>query len=384
MRLEANLTALRGGGARDHLVADDHPVVQPDDPIPYCGGLRIVRHHHHRQAPLPGGLADELEHLLPGPGVQIPGGLVRQQQRRQQVKELEHEPEPVPPKPGKLAVIHPRQLAALDGDRAPAGHVQRAQQVEQRALPGARGPHHREKLPPRDVQLRHGESPHLRLPAAVDLRDVPHIDHISAIPSFSAQPTSPLGRRIRTKLPSASSTRTFNPACPSKATRAFAAGSSLACSVGVITTASRTVLATYACTPPSSPEGPAPRMSAPAASASAARRRRATRKALSTANANTHAPRKIHDTTSAGNATARRCTNGSPSPPTTRSSWRARATSRLARTSSLPGIARRARSRYSTACPRSPLRRYAVPRLYSTSGPSSPRSTRRVHASIAR
>src|SRR5581483_2915377 len=61
-------------GARQLL--DDVAVREEEDPVGDRGRARVVRDHHRRLSPILYRLAEELEDLAAGPRVEVPGGLV--------------------------------------------------------------------------------------------------------------------------------------------------------------------------------------------------------------------------------------------------------------------------------------------------------------------
>ncbi len=114
----------------------------------------------------------------------------RQQQRqfdvafggehRHQVVELEHEADiaraPFRQLPGRELV----DAAAADQDLARGGLVEAADQVQQRGLAGARGPHQRHEVALGDVEREPLQHRHLLLAALVDLAHVAHLHHCLA------------------------------------------------------------------------------------------------------------------------------------------------------------------------------------------------------------
>ena len=142
------------------------------DPLPLAAGQR------GGQEPRPVGEPDPLQQLLRTP----PGGPRRAsgQQRRQldvldggellhQVEGLEDEADIGAPHPGQGLLADVVDAATVQPDLTARGPVQPAEQVQQRRLPAAAGPHHRHRLPGADVEVDPVDGAHQSFPLAVVL-----------------------------------------------------------------------------------------------------------------------------------------------------------------------------------------------------------------------
>src|SRR5215203_1151383 len=199
--LQLDYLVRRAGGG----VADDPPVLQGDQPVGVGGGNRVVGDHHHRLAELVDRLAQQLEDVGAGLGVEVAGGLIgedhgrfadqgagdrdplllaagelrgavgapvleadgadelvdpllvgiaagdRERQHqvllggedRQQVEELEDEAELVAAQLGQLAVVEAGDVDSIEFDLARGRLVEPGEDVHQGRLAGARGAHDR-------------------------------------------------------------------------------------------------------------------------------------------------------------------------------------------------------------------------------------------------
>ena len=112
---------------------------------------------------------------LAGAVVPLAGDQARQEdvllgrERRKQVEELEHEADPVAPQPGESAVVELAIGLTREQDLARGRGVERSEEVQQGALPGARRPHDRDHLATADVERDPVERPHGGLARAIDL-----------------------------------------------------------------------------------------------------------------------------------------------------------------------------------------------------------------------
>ena len=97
-------------------------------------------------------------------------------QRGQQVEELEDEADLLPAQPGELAVAEPVVALAGEQDLARAGGVERAQQVQEGALPRARGAHDRGHLAALDLEADAVEGADGGLPLPVDLGQLARLE----------------------------------------------------------------------------------------------------------------------------------------------------------------------------------------------------------------
>ena len=103
------------------------------------------------------------------------GHVLEQRQGRQQVEELEDEPDAIPPHPRQLVVGEGSERAALEHDAARAGPIHGAAQVQEGGLAASRRPHQRHEL------ARGGDKGHVRhgIPvlSGVPLGDLGHGEH---------------------------------------------------------------------------------------------------------------------------------------------------------------------------------------------------------------
>src|SRR5579864_1348000 len=60
----------------------DSPLGKSHDPVGLLGDLRIVSDHHHSEPALAVQVAQEFEHTVAGGGIEVPGRLVGQENRR--------------------------------------------------------------------------------------------------------------------------------------------------------------------------------------------------------------------------------------------------------------------------------------------------------------
>ena len=67
-------------------------------------------------------------------------------ERRQQVEELEDEPDLFAPHPRQFVVAERRQVALVERERAAGRAIHRAAQVQQRRLAASRRPHQRDEI----------------------------------------------------------------------------------------------------------------------------------------------------------------------------------------------------------------------------------------------
>ena len=96
------------------------------------------------------------------------------------MERLEHEPDVGPPHPGQGPLPHRVHAPPRQPHLATRGPVQAAQQVQQRGLPAATGPHHRHRLARGDIEVDAVDGAHQSLSLAVVL----------------AQPTGPQHRCV--------------------------------------------------------------------------------------------------------------------------------------------------------------------------------------------
>ena len=118
---------------------------------------------------------EQVPRALPGRLVAAPRDQRREEhvllggQRGEQVEELEDEADLVAAQPGQPAVAEPVVALAAEQDVAGAGGIERPEEVEQRALPGARRPHDGDHLPPADLDVDAVERVDGGVALAVDL-----------------------------------------------------------------------------------------------------------------------------------------------------------------------------------------------------------------------
>jgi hypothetical protein len=79
--------------------------------------------------------------------------VLQARQGRQEVEELEDEADLVPPDRRQPVVSQAREARAIHDDLAGGRAIERANEVEERGLPGAGGPHDRDHLAALDVQV---------------------------------------------------------------------------------------------------------------------------------------------------------------------------------------------------------------------------------------
>jgi hypothetical protein len=97
-------------------------------------------------------------------------------QHRQQVEELEDEPDVVAAQLRQLGVVEIRDLDARDRHAAGGGLVEPREDVHERRLAGARRAHDRRQLPAGDLERDSAERVDGRLTVAVPARDVARRD----------------------------------------------------------------------------------------------------------------------------------------------------------------------------------------------------------------
>ena len=212
-------------------VTDDTAVGEEDRPVRVRRGDGVVRDHHDGLAELAHGLAHEREDLGARAGVEVAGGLVgeddlgpagqrprhrdalllttgelrrpvreataetdgaddlvdpravrpvpgeshreddvlRRGQRRDQVERLEHEPDPVAPQLGELAVVERAEVGVTDPDAAVGEVVEAGERVHERRLAGTGRAHDRREAGRLEVDGDAVEGADLGLTLAVDL-----------------------------------------------------------------------------------------------------------------------------------------------------------------------------------------------------------------------
>ncbi len=208
----------------------DATVGQADHAVGHAGHGRVVRDHHHRGAQVGAHLGDDLQHALARGVVQRAGGLVAQQHRRllgngagdghalllaarelrrkviaprqqahaiqrlihghgrrgdvghqrhvlghreagDEVVELEDEADVLAAIARERGFVGAAQAQRLEPQVARAGHVQPAQQVQQRGLAAARGAEHHQELAARDVEVDVRQRADRRRSVAIDLAE---------------------------------------------------------------------------------------------------------------------------------------------------------------------------------------------------------------------
>ena len=87
--------------------------------------------------------------------------VLRGGQRRDEVELLEDEADRPQPERGQLAVAEPCEVATLEVDLAVGGPVEGAEQLEQRRLSRAAGPHDHEELAAGDLEVDIAHCMHL-------------------------------------------------------------------------------------------------------------------------------------------------------------------------------------------------------------------------------
>ena len=90
-------------------------------------------------------------------------------ERGDEVVELEHEADVLPPVARERGLVGVRQIVVLECDRARARRIEPAQDVEQRRLAAARGPEQDDELAGADVEVDAAQRVHLGLAHAVRL-----------------------------------------------------------------------------------------------------------------------------------------------------------------------------------------------------------------------
>src|SRR5262249_31768228 len=99
-------------------------------------------------------------------------------QRRQQVEELKDEADLVPAQKRELLVVEAVEPPSGERDRPLGGRLERADQVQQRALPRARRPHDRDHLALGHVAIDRAEGPNLRLAGSEGLGEAADLDRV--------------------------------------------------------------------------------------------------------------------------------------------------------------------------------------------------------------
>ena len=112
----------------------------------------------------------------------------------QQVMELEHEADAAIAELGEPRRVHPRQLFAVEEDRAGGRQIERAEDLQQRRLADAGRADDRDHLARGELEIDGGQ--HLELDAAVlvDLRQVSHDDVRARRAAFAHSLVGRLGR----------------------------------------------------------------------------------------------------------------------------------------------------------------------------------------------
>jgi hypothetical protein len=142
-----------GGRHLVGLVADAHPFQQlprPAAPVAHRDFLGEVHRQHH-----------VLDH----------------RQRGQQLEELEHQPDVLPPPAGQLGLRQRTKLGAGDANRSGRGPIDAGDQVQQRSLAAARPPHDRDELALGDREAEVVDRDDLARGQRVRLDDVAQLDH---------------------------------------------------------------------------------------------------------------------------------------------------------------------------------------------------------------
>src|SRR5882672_4323577 len=260
-----------------------HPLVQVELPVGAPRGPRVVRHHDDRLVVLVIQAVEQDEDLLGALRVEVPGRLVGHQDERigddgprdghalllparelagvmvhpvgqaddrerrahvlvalparqfreqegeldvleagedrDQVVELEDEPDRVGPPPRQVGLAHRRDVAAVDAETPLRRHVDSGDQVEQGRLPRAGGPHQGDELPLVVLEVDVLQDGDLEGVPAVDLGDMLDGDQrmrhvpscvtmVTYLPTFTFMP-------LARGWPAALATRASPPSSPS-------------------------------------------------------------------------------------------------------------------------------------------------------------------------
>jgi hypothetical protein len=102
--------------------------------------------------------------------------VLERRQRRQQVEELEDEAHALAAQPGQLVVREAVVALPVQRDAAAGRGLERADDVQQGALAGARGAHDRDELPALDAEVDAVQGAHLGRALPVDLRQLRRAD----------------------------------------------------------------------------------------------------------------------------------------------------------------------------------------------------------------
>ena len=148
----------------------------------------------------------------------VPGDQRRQEhvllrgQRRQQVEELKDEADPVAADPREAGVIEPVVALAAEADLTRGRRLERAEEVEHRALARARGAHDRDDLALADLERSAVERPDGSRALAVDLGQILRREHDGRRSALAARPASSSGwSPFRPRAISASPARPMPP-----------------------------------------------------------------------------------------------------------------------------------------------------------------------------